>query len=274
MEGGATIYFGKHRKTVLFAALLLTLEPFVLSGSALCESAYGKTAFNNSMYTSSYKFVKGKEEAVVRVGDRQIAACILQEDKVLTIEGTEEIALKELRDSDFLTVDFSITDTVPESRNDTDILSEYQTVLFLSGDPVYWRLDTKGKVFGVGNIELTQPEELRELLPTSIKGIKAVFRILQERDNTRQVQMSLIGDAKGEDSLIGFTDEINRSSLPKELRELTALDRTGGDRSALELKANYVAEIPLIRSGETADKDTPFVKVKLTLITHIEIYND
>lgn len=249
--------------------LLLSLKPFALSGLALSKTAYSKAVLNNTVIASSYTFTQNQEEAVIRTGDRQISAFILQEDKVLTIEGIDEIEFREFGDQELLTIDFRLTSTRPDKENESEIKG-YKTELKLSEDPIYWRLDTSGKVYGIGNTELLQPEKLNDLLPTVLQGIKAEFYTRRQWDNTIQVQMSLKGDTEKE---AGFysPDRINTSSLPKELRELVVSD---DGISKLELKANYDMEIPLVLKGEHVSKDTPFIKLKLTLVTHIEISND
>ncbi len=213
----------------------------------------------------SYTFAQDQEEAVIRTVDRQISAFERQEDKALTIEGTDEIEFNELS-GEFLTVDFRLMNTEPGSVNESDAIKGYQTEFTLSGDPVYWRLDTSGKVYGIGNVELVQPEKLRELLPSVLEGIKAEFYTVRQWNNTLQVHMSLKNDTG-----LYTSNQINRSMLPKELREFVASDN---GISTLELKANYEMDIPLVSEGENADKNTSRIKIKLTLITHIKICND
>ncbi len=267
-EGGAIINLRKYRKIVFLVALLLSINPFTFRAPALNKTAYSKTVLYNASNVLSYTFAQDQEEAFIRTVDRQISAFLQQEDKVLTIEGTDEIEFNELS-GQFLMVDFRLMNAKPGSGNESGAIKGYQTELTLSGDPVYWRLDTKGKVYGVGNVELAQPEKLRELLPPVLQGIKAEFYTIRQRNNTFQVHMSLKNDGKDIGSY--FSSQISRSSLPEELRELAASDNGIG---TLELKANYEMDIPLVSEGENADKDTSRIKLKLTLVTHIKICND
>ncbi|WOO38924.1 hypothetical protein R2R35_10700 [Anaerocolumna sp. AGMB13020] len=240
--------------------LILSFNAFTLSGSAL-----GKT---NTVNVLSYTFAQDQEEAVIRTVDRQVSAFVRQEGNVLTIEGTDELEFNEL-DGQFLTVDFRLVDTQTGNEKQSQTIKGYQAEFTLSGDPVYWRLDTGGKVYGIGNTELSQPEKLRELLPTILQGIKADFYTIRQWNNSLQVQMSLKNDTARDTDF--YSSQINRSSLPEELRKLVESDN---GISTLELKANYEMDIPLVLKGEKRNKDTSCIKLRLTLITRINLCTD
>lgn len=240
--------------------LILSFNAFTLSGSAL-----GKT---NTVNVLSYTFAQDQEEAVIRTVDRQVSAFVRQEGNVLTIEGTDELEFNEL-DGQFLTVDFRLVDTQTGNEKQSQTIKGYQAELTLSGDPVYWRLDTGGKVYGIGNTELSQPEKLRELLPTILQGIKADFYTIRQWNNSLQVQMSLKNDTARDTDF--YSSQINRSSLPEELKKLVESDN---GISTLELKANYEMDIPLVLKGEKRNKDTSCIKLRLTLITRINLCTD
>lgn len=218
-------------------------------------------------------FIENNMEETVSLEDEKLAAYFTTEDNLLIVDGIEAIPTTELMEGKAVTIDFSLYQNSFE--NDVKVLGlqDSQIEVVLSKDPIYWRLDTKDKTFGVGNNKIPAQNSFRSLLPESIKGIKAEFllTLLQERTMKTQLVLHCMPE---ENIGASFTKIPTRSSLPAGLDLLRTGILQGEYIGKLELMANYDFTVPVVVQGKEQDKYSPVIRGKLTLVTWIDVYND
>ncbi|BCJ97276.1 hypothetical protein [Anaerocolumna chitinilytica] len=252
----------KKRFLLLFLFLLFFLVPLLLPGGSTSNPK--AFAGGGRVDKGSPSFVTNGEAPVIRFDGEEMYAYFQTTDKLLTVDGTDEISMPKLLEGEEISITFPVSS--PDKQNSATASEEGRINLTLTADPIYWRFVTDKDDIGVGNFTVNL-EALKELLPQELKGFTTEYRI---SGTEKELKESLrIKHADNESDSTGYIagDGLTLNQLPEEFSRI-GRDKSKGELiGRLKLAANYAFKVP-------PNEYSAAVQGKLTLVIWKNIYKN
>ncbi len=253
----------KKRSMLLFLFLLFFLVPLLLPGGGTGNPV--AFADGERVDKGSLSFEKDGEAPVIRFDGEEMYAYFQTTDKLLSVDGTDEISLTKLAEGGEISLTFHVSS--PDGQSTAVTPGAGSVNLTLSDDPIYWRLVTDKEDLGVGTFT-ANPEKLKELLPREIKGFTTDYQISGTKKASKEILLKIKRN-ENDSNNSGYiaSDRLTLSRLPEEFGQ-TGIGKSRGELiGKLKLAANYDFSVAI-------DEYSSAVQGKLTLVIWKDVYNN
>jgi len=253
----------KKRFILLFLFLLFFLVPLLLPGGSTSNPK--AFAGGGRVDKGSPSFVTNGEAPVIRFNGEEMYAYFQTTDKLLTLDGTDEMSMSKLLEGEEISITIPVSS--PDKQNPAAASEAGRINLTLSEDPIYWRLVTDKEDIGVGNFTANL-EELKELLPQELKGFTTDYQISGREEELKE-SILRIKHADDESDNSGYIagDRLTLNQLPVEFSRIGRDKGKGELIGKLKLAANYAFKVP-------PNEYSSAVQGKLTLVIWKDIYKN
>lgn len=253
----------KKRFMLLFLFLLFFLVPLLLPGGSTSNPK--AFAGGGRVDKGSPSFVTNGEAPVIRFNGEEMYAYFQTTDKLLTVDGTDEISMSKLLEGGVISITFPVSS--PGKQNSATASETGSINLTLSEDPIYWRLVTDKDDIGVGNFTVNL-EALKKLMPQELKDFATDYQI-SGREKELKESLLMIKHADNESDSTGYIagDRLTLNQLPEEFSRI-GRDKSKGELiGRLKLAANYNFKVP-------PNEYSAAVQGKLTLVIWKNVYKN